>query len=256
MLRTVTVSRTRPWQGPWQCLWPRPIIVDQTGFALLMWTGFLTLTLGVMVVLARFIIDDVDNLSGSGWESASDAAAWYVAGVVGWSVWHYLPLMVAHGRTRRDAAIELTVFMATFAVFAALLVTLGYAIEAAVYRIGNWTHDIGGQHLFRASTDVHLMVLEYGLTSLVWGSVGALIGAGTYRNDVLGWLTWLPALILVGVAGTITQWYAGPVQFFADRLIDVDTLPLPAVVLFNLACVAAALGMAWPLVRGMPLRNR
>lgn len=244
-----TANRQRTWRIP------RPLIQDQLGFALLMWAGFLALVLGAISVLARFVIDDVDNVSGSGWESASGAAAWYVAGVVGWVVYHFLPLMIAHGRTRRDAAIELTAFMATFAVFAALLVTLGYLIESVVYRIGNWTHDIGGQHLFTSNTDVHLMLLEYTLTYLVWGSAGTLIGAGIYRNNAIGWVAIVPASILIGIAGVVTQWYAGPIQFFADQVVDSNSLPLPVIIIVNLGCFAAALAMTWRIVRHVPIHN-
>lgn len=39
-------------------------------------------------------------------------------------------------------------------------------------------------------------------------------------------------------------------------LVDIGTLPLPVSIVITLTCRAAALAMAWPVVREVPPRGR
>lgn len=87
--------------------------------------------------------------------------------------------------------------------------------------------------------------------------MGALVGADSYRIGAPGRrLAIVPAPILIGTADAVTQWYFAPVSFISNRLVDIGTLPLPVIIVINLACCAAALAMVWPVIRQSPLRNR
>lgn len=242
---SVAASPQRTWR------FPRPLLQDHLVFGFGMWALAVVIATGVVTTVSRF-----GDISISAWEVAAGAATWYI-GVIGGYVWYQaLPMLIAHGRTRRDAAIELAIFLVVFVAIASVLVTAGYLIEHIVYGIGGWPREIGDNHLFASHTDVPLMLLEYAMTLVVWGAAGALVGAGFYRYDNAGWLTLLPASILIGFTGSFTQSFLGPIGFIMERLFDLGSPSIPVVIIVHLACVAAALAMTWPIVRDVPLHNR
>lgn len=79
---------------------------------------------------------------------------------------------------------------------------------------------------------------------------GALVGVGVHRVSALGGLAIVPTPSLIGTADAVTQWYTPSTAFVSNRLVGIGTLPLPVLIVINLACCAAALAMAWPVAGG------
>ena len=224
---------------------------DQLGLAALSWAGLVIFTMAVVtgVSFARDIVI-------SGWDVATGIIPWYAAFIGGYVLHTVLPIHIAHGRTRRDFAIEVLAFSGIFTTLLALLATAGFAIEQGLYALAGWSREAPDDHLFSSYTDYATIFAEYWLMVLVWTAAGALIGAAIYRSPEGGWLAFIPALVLVGLAGLGTEPRLGPLAFIVDRL-DIEADPsLPLAAAMSVACYLAALAMTWPIMRDMPLRNR
>jgi hypothetical protein len=150
-----------------------------------------------------------------------------------------------------------------FAAGYALLMTLGLAVEGAVYRPFGWTHELVGGHLYDQPTQYALVFTEYLATGLVWTLAGAMLGAAFYRRPDLGLGVLLVALLLVGsIEAAVGTNYIGP----SARLGRDEALPLLGA-LFDtgsagsallLAAGATVVGLAvlWTLVRDLPVRSK
>ena len=166
-----------------------------------------------------------------------------------------LPIHIAHGRTRRDFAIEALIFGVMLVTFVALLTTVGFALEQGLYALGNWSRGTPDDHLFSSYTEYATIYAEYWLTILVWTVAGGFVGAAIYRSPEGGWLSLVPAILLVALAGITTEQSEQPMGFIMRRIPTVDTTSLVLTAIISLGCFLAALAMTWPIIRDMPLRN-
>lgn len=242
---TVTMARRRTWQ------FPRLLLMQHIAFGSLMWAGLVLVTLMIAAGIAYF-----DEVTASVWEQAGSVAVWYAAGVSGYVAYQTVPMHIAHGWTRRDTAIEVVIFMVIFAAVAAMLVAVGYLIEYAVYGLTGWPREVTGEHLFSSHLDVAMIFTEYWLMALVWAPAGAFVGAAVYRYDANGWLSLIPASILIGVIGAFTQAFWGPVGYIVERLFSFEGPTLSLAIPAAIACSLIALTLTWPILRDLPVRNR
>ncbi len=228
---------------------PRILLEDQLVLAALCWAGFVTFAMATVTVVSFF-----RDIETSAWGIATGIIPWYSAFIGGYVLHTVLPVHIAHGRTRRDTAIESLIFCGVFTPFVALLATLGFGVEQGVYAIAGWTRGTPDDRLFSAYTDYGTIFVESWLTVLVWTSAGALVGAAFYRDKAAGWLALIPAAIMVSLVGISS----GPqfMGFILDRLPSIDPSSLWVLAPMAMACCLAALAMTWPIVRDVPLRNR
>ncbi len=236
-------------QRTWR--FPRMLLKGHIIFGSLMWVGLVVVSLAVAAGFAW-----LTEVPGSIWEDLSQAAAWYVGGVSGYVVYQAVPMLIAHGRTRRDTAIETVIFMGVFAAVAAALVAVGYLIEYAIFGVAGWPRDLSSRHLFSSHLDIGLVWLQSWLTFLVWAASGALVGAAIYRYPDNGWLALVPASLLVGLIGVFTQAFWGPAGWVVERFLSIEGPSLPLAIAAAIACAATSLAMTWPIVRDLPIRNR
>ena len=220
-------------------------------FGFVMWAGLVLVTLTIAAG-----IDWFSDVTSSVWEEASNVVAWYVGGVSGYVAYQVVPVLITHGRTRRDSAIELALFMVFFASVAAVLVAAGFLIEYVVFGIAGWPRDLSGNQMFDSHLDVLLIVVQYWLISIVWAAAGGFVGAALYRYHDNGWLAILPASILIGLIGTFTQAFWGPIGFVVERFLPVEMPSLALAIPTAIACFLVALAMTWPILRDLPIRNR
>lgn len=228
---------------------PRLIIEDHIVLAAMIWAGFMVTVIGVAVG-----IDYFSEVSGSVLVNAANFASWYIAFLTGYVMYQNVPMFIAHGRTRRDTAIEAVMFMVIFAVAGALLITAGYLLEYVVYGIAGWPRDMSGSHLFSTHTEVLAIFWEYWLTFLVWAAAGGFAGAAFYRYDGGGWLALIPAGLLVSLAGV----NSGPtfMGFVFRWLPSVEITSVPLFTALATVCFLTGLALTWPIIRDMPIRNR
>lgn len=242
---TIAGARQRTWRFP--RLWLRGHIL----FGSLMWAGLMVLTLVIALAIDRF-----GSVPDSIWEQSSQVVPWYVGGVCWYIAYQTVPTTLAHGRTRRDTAIEVTIFLVTFAGVAAVLVAAGYLIEYAVYGLAGWPRALSGNQLFDSYLDIPLILLQSWLVAVVWAGAGAFVGTATYRYPDVGWLSLFPASVLIGLVGTFTNGFWGPVGYLIDRFLSVETPSLVFAIPIAIACFLISLAATWRILRDLPIRTR
>lgn len=248
-MNTSTVGTRRPVSGGRTWRFPRLIIGDHVALAALLWLGFMVTVIGVAVGTAYF-----NEVTESVLGYASTFVPWYVAFMSGYIVYQYVPLSIAHGRIRRDCAVEAVVFMVVFAAAVALLMVASYLVEYVVYELADWPRDLAGTHLFSSHTDVLAIFWEYWLTFLVWASAGGFAGAAFYRYDAGGWLALIPAGALVSLAGM----RSGPtfMGFIFRWLPSLETTSIAVFTVVAIAGFAIGLAITWPILRDVPIHKR
>lgn len=152
-----------------------------------------------------------------------------------------LPRWVAHGITRRAFALAAGAVTAALAVAGGVLITAGYAVEAALHGAGS-PPALDGAHLFATTAQWHLILGEYTLLYAAWAVSGWLAGAGYYR---WGWrggtLFIVPAALPLVVAEALAR---------SNWPATGTTVTLIAIV----AVVLAGAVAAYRVVGDMPLR--
>lgn len=241
---TRATTRLRTWR------FPRLILTDHLVLLLMVWAVAIVIVMLSVIVISRF-----REITVSGWDVASGAAPWYVAFIGGYLLHTVLPIHIAHGRTRRDFAIEALIFGAVFVTVAAVLITLGFVLEHGLYALNDWSREKPAGHLFSSYTAYGTILAEYWLTLSVWTVVGAFVGAAIYRAPDAGWLSIIPAIGLVALAGVTTEHAIQPMGFITNLLPTIDSTSLALTAVVSFISFLIALALTWPVIRDMPLRN-
>ena len=208
----------------------------------------------VVVMLATVGIATWGDVSTSTWEQGTELARLFALFWVVWLIPTYLAPYVAHGVTRREFVASTVVFVVAEAALLAALVTAGYLVERLVFEAADWPHVLTDDHAFGSPTHAATVFVSYGLTFLVWASVGAMVTAGFYRHEG-GWgLVALPVGILLLVPSDLAVDSGGPP--FLEAFLDLGGGRLGLALLLCLPSAALALAGAWALLRDVPIRSK
>lgn len=243
-----TMNHTGPRQRTWRL--PRLLLEDHLALAGMSWGGLIVTVMAVVTGVSFF-----RDIVVSGWEIAAGIVPWYAAFIGGYVLHTMLPLHIAHGRTRRDFAIEAAIFGGIFTIVVALLTTLGFLIEQGVYAIAGWSRGTPDNHLYASYTDYATIFAEYGLTILVWTAAGAFVGASIYRSSELGWFSLVPGLGMVAIAGLARAESGQPMGFILNRLPETGSGSLALTALLSLVSLLIGIGLTWLTMRDTPMRN-
>jgi hypothetical protein len=183
----------------------------------------------------------------------SQVLRWIVLGYGIHLTYGLLPVFLVHGQTRREYLAQVPVFMVVASTILAALISLAYWGETTLYRAAGWTQEVSDDRLYGAASEYGLVFISYWAMFVVWSIVGALIGAGFYRSDLLGLATLPVALVLVVVAGFGIGFNQLP---WVDVSFGVDNVSIPATIALCAACAAAGLALIWGVVRDVPVRNQ
>jgi hypothetical protein len=167
-----------------------------------------------------------------------------------------LPLHITHGQTRREFSIQAVVFIVLFAAALAVLITLGFLLEAGLYRLAEWPHDLSENHIFTSVRQIPLIFIEYWLVLALWTAGGAFIAAGFYRSESLGALTIPLAMVPAAIAEIAYGSSWGPLTFVLERVADSSGKSLALALPLGAASIALMLAMTWPIVRDIPIRPK
>lgn len=249
-MQTSTVQSPSPPQGrTWR--FPKILIEDQLAFAGLSWLGMLAFV-GIVVTGVSF----TRSIEISGWMMASSIVPWFAAFIGGYVLHTVLPIHIAHGRTRRDFAIEALIFLGIYATALAVLITVGYALEHLLSSAAGWSRGTPDGRLFSSYTEYGAIFIEYLFMMLVWTALGGFVGASIYRSASMGWFSLVPALGLLAVSGLTRAESGQPMGFVINRLDMFDSPTMLLTVVLSTFSVVAALILTWLTVRDIPLRNR
>ncbi len=223
----------------------------QIAFAAMIWAGF-----AAFVMLVTVAVSSWHEIEISAWDQASVAARWYTLFIgvhLGWSI---LPLVVTHGRTRREFMEQAVLFVAVFATATAAMVTVTFVIEAGVYRLAGWTQAVEAGQLYDSARQLHLIFVQAWLLIGLWLSGGIFISTAFYRNAALGGLAIGVSIVLAGISGIAISSDWGPFGAFYERLTGEDSIGGPLGVALHLACIAIVLALTWRVVRRIPIQSK
>lgn len=215
---------------------------------------FLVLVWAVVAVAVAAVTAGIallGTVTGSVWDPASSILRWFALGYGTHLTGTLLPTYVAHGQTRRDSMVQITLFVVVAtAVFSALM-ALGYGLEALLYGAMDWPQDL--QRLFTSATQVPLVLITYWGMFGAWTIAGALLAAGFYRSKDVGVVTIPIALVLVIVVGDAVGFPSLPL---VGGIIATADMPLPLTIALCAATFLLGVAVTWGFARDLPLRNR
>lgn len=217
---------------------------------------------GVFVLFVAVVIGIVaffGEIRTSGWEKATQLPRWYAGAVGVYMTALYLPVYIAHGRTRREFIRQAPAAIAAITTILAALMTLGFAIEYVAYRMAGWPQTLSSTHLFETPTQFGLVFLEFWLAFVVWMVAGTFLGASFYRNPGLGFLLLAAALALVSLiegslGGNATVSALPPLLSFFDLIPQSGTVGRALVTAAG--CSAAGWLITWLVVRDLPVKAK
>lgn len=217
-----------------------------------LWAGMLALSLVVTGIVSLF-----KDIRISGWSAWVFISPWYMLGMGIYVTAVYLPMYIAHGITRRQCMPQALAFGLLFITAGAALITLGFAIERAVYAVADWPQSLGeeAEGLYTSADQYGMIFLGFWLGFAIFTAVGAAVGAAFYRRAWAGLGGLL--VIVLGLALLTPAGLAGSASIPTGRVLEALVAePNNAVVIA--CCVVAALaatGLTWGLVRDLPLRS-
>lgn len=217
-------------------------------FVMLFWLA----AMGVVIVAAAGVAL-VGRVTQSAIDPSGSILRWFAFGYGCYLTYTLLPTLVMHGQTRRASLAQLSVFAVITTAVLGGLMTAGYALEGVIYRALDWPHRISDDRIFGAPDQyAHIFVSFWGLF-LVWGTAGAMIAAGFYRDNGVGLL-----LIPVGIALVIGAGFGiGFNQLpFLARVLGTADMPLLAAIGLCVLSFFIGSALTWALARDIAVRTR
>ncbi len=222
-------------------------------FYLFVWT-----VIGALLLTVNLVANGVwDDVEGSHWDGQVNVFQYaiFFGGIM--VAAGYLPVVVANGVTRRAAVGGGIVAIVLLAIAGAVLTTLVFGIEHAVFAINDWSHVLTGDemHIYDRPDQYGLILVDVLARYLTHAFAGMVVGVGLYR---FGWVWGAPFILAGAVLAIVAEYLVGS-GFVGVRLGDALGLDPPPVGVGVAGCVvvaAAAALLAGRLARGMPILIR
>ena len=205
------------------------------------------------VLVLTFGIDLRVTITQSLWDPAVSVVRWFAFGYGLHLINRLLPLYLVAGRTRREFAGSVALFVVGAGAALAALLAVGLALEGVLYRAMGWTQGVEPERLYDGPGQFPLVFLSYWAMLLIWTTIGLLLAAGFYRSGGAELPVVLVALAMVVVTGYGIGFNGLP---FVGAVVDVADLPLAGTLGLCLAGLLPGAAVTWALVRDLPIRNR
>jgi hypothetical protein len=250
MAQVIAREHREPQQRSWAIA--RRMIESYLSLSALIWLGMLVVVTAIIVGIAYW-----DTVRRSIWDDAVNTAPqWWAAIIAGYAAFQFLPATISHGGTRREFGIQATMFSIIFAAGLAVMVAIGFLLEAALYGVMDWPRGVTEGHIFTSGTQVHLILIEYAFKYLVWVAAGALVGAAFYRSDDFGWsivgFVWIPVSLSEMALGL----RSGTPITLLNRVWEPPTVPAVLALAISLAMAAVIAAVGWYVIRDVPMRSK
>jgi hypothetical protein len=231
---------------PWSIA--RLLLATHLPFMALAWVVFVA---AVLLLTAGIAVRG--TITRSVWDPAVTVVRWFALGYGLFLVNRLLAVYVANGQTRREFLRSVALFVVVAGAALAALLTLGFVLEAVLYRAMDWPHRVSTDRLFDSPTQYPLIFVNYWAMLAIWTTFGLFLAAGFYRSG--GWeLVVLPvALVLVVVTGYGIGFNGLP---FIGATVAVADVPLAATLGLCLAGLLPGAALTWLLVRDIPIRSK
>jgi hypothetical protein len=220
----------------------------------LAWMVWFWAVLALVFVTIGWLMERLGTLDRSVWEMAGTAPRWglFVLGIVFATM--YLPVLVAHGVTRRAAALAGGAAGLLLGLVAAAVMLAGYLVERAVYIGIDRAQYLEREHLFRTPVEAHLVLTEYALVFVAYLVSGWLVGIGYYRFGwILGTLFLVPAMTpAAGVDAVLSAGWTDSVLTH----VNIGSGNIPAATGLGLALIVSGAAVAYTVTRTIAIKPR
>ena len=126
------------------------------------------------------------------------------------------------------------------------LLTIGFALEAVLYRVMDWPHGVEAERLFHSSGQYPLVLLSYWAMLVTWTTIGLLLGAGFYRSGGNELVAVVLALAMVVVTGYGIGFNGLP---FVGAVLGVAEVPLAVTLALCLTGLLPGAAATWAMAR-------
>ncbi len=231
----------------------RAFLRIQLHLALWLWGIVAAIWVVLTVILSR-ARGPAGGPEGSTWATVDQGPRWFLFAMALIMVTGYLPAHVANGMTRRSFSTALGVVMAVTSAGYAVLWTVGWVVERAVFGARGWP--TGPQSSDLAAPDGPLLLLGLAglVTVAIYAAGGTLVGATYYRGGA-----WWGTLTLPLTVGPVLL---ADLVVSGGRLRDAlpgawaaDGVPLGAGFGLLLLLAAALATAAHLVIRDVPIRT-
>jgi hypothetical protein len=216
----------------------RLLFATHLPFLAMVWAVFAA---AVLVLIIG--IDLLGTVTRSVWDPAVSVVRWFALGYGVYLINRLLPVYVAHGRTRREFLRSVALFVVAAAAVVGGLLTIGFALEAVLYRVMDWPHGVEAERLFHSSGQYPLVLLSYWAMLVIRTTIGLLLGAGFYRSGGNELVAVVLALAMVVVTGYGIGFNGLP---FVGAVLGVAEVPLAVTLALCLAGLLPGAAATWP----------
>ncbi|MEU0885917.1 hypothetical protein ABZ345_45700 [Lentzea sp. NPDC005914] len=194
-----------------------------------------------LCVATVFAVSSFTEVQLSAWSVvAAQIARWFCLWAGVYAIHTVLPIAIAHGRTRREFMVATAEFTVVFALAMAVCAWLGFLVEGGLYSLMDWS-----------SQGDHGQPYAYFLMYLAWGATGTFVSAAFDRFGPGGVLS-LPIGLLLVIASGERVPGSGELPFIRN----VPVLLGAGWHAVSFVAWLVALGLAWLVVREMPVRTK
>jgi hypothetical protein len=228
----------------------RRVLAEMWKVARWFWPAALLIPILIGATIAQFT-----PITKSIWENAGQWPRWWLFAMAIALVTSYLPIVVAHGVSRRAALRAGAVAGVLIALLWAGLMVVGHVGERAIYQQLGWPDRMDTPHLFADGYDVLPMLAEYGLIFLAYLITGTLVGGLYYRfGAIRATLLLLPAMLPVVATEMLlsTGWYGAGLQ---DELSLARSAP-PVLAVAVVVVLAFPVLASYLVLRDVPLHSK
>lgn len=239
---------------------PTPLVQDHTVLALFLWAGVV-----VFFFLGTFAASFWYDITTSTWDHMAPYIRFYAVAIGAQIGWAAMPLYITHGYTRREFMRQGMMFLPIFVTVLALLTAAGFVLEAGLFRIAGWPQEIVHEQLYDHALDLPAILLQSWLIYGLWAVGGFFISVAWYRNDGLGFLALLLAIVIAGAAAFVMsagsdigpQPFGFISRFFVNRFSTEEVgIDRTLAVLTHVACIALMLALSWAAIRNVSIRGK
>jgi hypothetical protein len=255
---TLTATGTR-----WRLARAENVIVRRLLWEMWRLARWFWLGAALIATLVATTIVQFTPITNSVWENAAQWPRWWLFSMAIAIVTNTLPVIVAHGVSRRAALRGVAVAAVLISVIWSGFMTVGHVVERLVYGWLGWPDEMSAPHLFSSGYDAVPMFLEYAVILLAYLVSGCLIGGLYYRIGAIRGTLALPLGLLPVLAVEVllgTGWYGG---FMYDRATEQDQHglgltppPLAVLVLAALAVLALSALVVHLVLRDVPIHGK
>lgn len=233
-----------------------PLIVTraQLRAALPMVAGYWVIMFAVYALIITVVVA-VGDTEVSIWATSGGSAPKYFLLAVGVMLTTvYLPVYVGNGVTRRDFARGVSLYILAIGAVYALIMTLGFAVEHAIYSSANLMSGLDEPYPVRGVSDGLATLVAELFVGIAYLCCGWVMGGCFYRFGNWWGIGLIPITVLPAVITEVgfNSLWAG---YGINKWLGIDRPPLAIGVLMAVACIAAVWLVNFALIRAIAIKK-